>query len=107
MFRIIFLIFGSAMALPGNAKIESMLQNPVQYKVFCFKLIYEIKNLGSDRVRNCSQNWFQRAGGNVGGDEWFPENDEIDKWIEDNFDEEAINKMNECVEYCMVDIQGI
>ena len=34
MFRIIFLIFGSTMALPGNAKIESMLQNPVQYKVF-------------------------------------------------------------------------
>ena len=38
MFRIIFLIFGSAMALPGNAKIESMLQNPFQYKVFLLQI---------------------------------------------------------------------
>lgn len=63
MFRIIFLIFGSTMALPGNAKIESMLQNPVQYKVFVPKInLWKIGDLvkAFDRVyvRNYSQNWF-------------------------------------------------
>ena len=42
MFRILILIFGSTMALPGNAKIESMLQSPIQYKVVVLQSLIKL-----------------------------------------------------------------
>ena len=51
MFRIIFLVFGCSMALPGNAKIESMLQSPIQYKVFVLESIFHCNSILS--LKSC------------------------------------------------------
>ena len=51
MFRIIFLVFGCSMALPGNAKIESMLQSPIQYKVFVLESIFHSNSILS--LKSC------------------------------------------------------